>query len=195
MSALLELREHLREAARRDIEIERARTRRVRRRGTAFLAAVLLGGAAAATAADLISIGEPVKTRDDQAQYRAVSGGLELVLTADSRGRYPFGAAIYTAANGQRCIIAGQLRGSQLGLVENGTFRPFAKSPADTCGGRGRSFSSRDFGDETIVYGRAKQGTRTIRVDGREHAVGRGESFLFVFDRVPTAHFWKISEE
>ena len=28
-------------------------------------------------------------------------------------------------------------------------------------------------------------GTRAVRVDGREQAVGPGESFMFVFERVP----------
>ncbi len=60
--------------------------------------------------------------REYQASYRAAHG-LELVLTAGSRGRYPFGAAPY---------------------------------PLET-------------------------------------AVGPGESFLFVFERVPVSHHWKIT--
>ena len=61
MSALDELRESLREAARRDVEADRVRNRRRRRRATGFVALALLGGAAAAGAADLISVGEPVR--------------------------------------------------------------------------------------------------------------------------------------
>ncbi|HEX6021537.1 MAG TPA: hypothetical protein VFZ00_06040 [Solirubrobacter sp.] len=194
MSAITELREQLREAARREIELERARARRRRRRGAGFLAAVLLGGAAAATATELISVGTPVpEQRTELAPYRATSDGIDLTLTAESGQKYPFGAAIYTAENGKRCIIAGQLRGSQLGIVQNGTFRPFPSRPIDHCGGNGTFVSSRDFGDKTIVYGRAATGARAVRIEGRELPVGRGESFLFVFERVPATHRWNVT--
>ena len=48
MTALDELRENLREAARRDIEAERVTHPPAKRRATGLLAVVLLGGAAAA---------------------------------------------------------------------------------------------------------------------------------------------------
>jgi hypothetical protein len=193
VNALIELREHLREAARREIEGERVRRRRTRRRGAGFVAAVLLSGTAAATATDLISVGEPLDdAQPEMTHFRAATGAPDLVLTAGSQGRYPFGAAIYTARNGRRCIIAGQLRGSRLGLVRNGSFRPYGTFPADTCGQSQAFFSSRDIGGETIVYGRARKGTQAVRIHGRQQPVGRGESFLFVFRRVPVTHTWDV---
>src|SRR3954451_18505125 len=65
MSGLDDLRESLREAARADVEANRARSRRRKNRATGVVALALLGGAAAAGAADLISIGEPVRNLPD----------------------------------------------------------------------------------------------------------------------------------
>jgi len=190
MSAISELREHLREAARRDIEAERARVRRVRRRSTAFLAAVLLGGAAAATAAELISVGEPVPdTRQGFDAYRAAQGGaMTPVVTAQSDSEYPFGVAIYTAKNGQRCAVAGEARGSSLGRVRGDTFRPYDATQAGACGGTRLFHSAIDIGDRTLLFGRAKPGARTVTFEGRTDPVGPGGAFLFVLERVPPNH-------
>jgi hypothetical protein len=188
MSALSELREHLREAARRDIEAERARVRRVRRRSTAFLAAVLLGGAAAATAADLISVGEPVPDkRQGFDQYRAAEGGgMTPVVTAASGSKYPFGVAIYTAKNGQRCAVAGEARGSSLGRVRGNTFRPYDATQSGACGSARTLFHSAiDIGDRTLLFGRSKPGAKTVTFEGTTQPVGRGGAFLFVMKRVP----------
>jgi hypothetical protein len=190
MSAMSELREHLREAARRDIEAERARARRVRRRSTAFLAAVLLGGAAAATAADLISVGEPVPDkRQGLDSYRAAQdGGMRPVVTAKSGTKYPFGVAVYTAKNGQRCAVAGEARGSSLGRVRGDTFRPYDATQAGSCGGKQLFHDAIDIGDRTLLFGRADPGARTVTFEGTTQPVGEGGAFLFVTERVPPTY-------
>jgi hypothetical protein len=195
MSAINQLREHLREAARRDIEAERARTRRVRRRAAAFLAAVLLGGAAAATAADLISVGEPVPdTRQGFEQFRAVGGGgVRPVVTAASGYELPFGVAIYTAKNGQRCAIAGEALGSSLGRVRDGKFRPYDQTQAGACGGGTKLFHDAiDIGDRTLVFGRAAPGAKAVTYEGTPHTPGPGGAFLFVVERVPPTYRHRV---
>jgi hypothetical protein len=192
MTAMNELRERLREAARRDIEAERARTRRRRRRATGFLALALLGGAAAAGAADLISIGEPVRdTRREQADYRPANpNALQLAVTAPSGGKVPFGVGIYDAKNGQRCAVAGQVRGNTLGRVEGGTFRPFEIGHVlGACSGAQQpSWTSADVAGRTLVFGRAKPGARVVHArvgrESRAAPTGRGGAFLFVYDRI-----------
>ncbi len=195
MSALSELREHLREAARRDIEAERVRRRRLRRRSTGFLVAVLLGGAAAATAADLISVGEPVPdTRQGFEQYRpAEDGGMKPVMTAVSGYELPFGVAIFTAKNGQRCAVAGEALGSSLGRVRNGTFRPYDATQAGTCrGGNRLLFDAIDIGDRTLLFGRAAPGAKTVRFEGTTRTPGPGGAFLFVLKRVPPTYRFNV---
>ena len=193
MSAINNLREHLREAARRDIEAERARVRRVRRRSTAFLAAVLLGGAAAATAADLSSVGEPVPdTRPGFDHYRAAQGGgMKPVVTAQSDSKYPFGVAIYTARNGQRCAVAGEARGSSLGRVQGNSFRPYDATQTGPCGAR-LFHSAIDIGDRTLLFGRAAPGATTVTFEGEPQTVGEGGAFLFVLERVPTTYEFDV---
>ena len=195
MSAISELREHLREAARRDVEAERARKRRFRRRGTVFLATVLLGGAAAATAADLFSVGEPVPdTRQGFENYRAAqAGGMTPVVTAASGYKLPFGVAIYTARNGQRCAVAGEARGSSLGRMRNGTFRPYDASQAGVCrGGDKLVFDAIDIGDKTLLFGRAAPGAKVVTFEGKPQTPGRGGAFLFVMRRVPTDYRFDV---
>ena len=143
MNALDELRENLRDAARRDIEAERARTRRRKRRATGLIAIALLGGAGAATASQLISVGEPAgeATRDFEGaecdKYRPTNpDGVRLVMTADAgAGRLPFGIGLYTASNGQRCLHAGQVNRNSLGVVVGGEWRPYRERKG-VCGGR-----------------------------------------------------------
>ena len=191
MSAVNELREYLREAARRDIDAERARRRRFRRRGTVFLATVLLGGAAAATAADLFSVAEPVPdTRQGFANYRAAqAGGMTPVVTALSGYELPFGVAIYTAKNGQRCAVAGEALGSSLGRVRNGKFRPYDASQAGTCrAGKRLLHDAIDIGDKTLVFGRAAPGAKVVTYEGTPTTPGRGGAFLFVVKRVPPGY-------
>jgi hypothetical protein len=187
MSAISELREHLREAARKDIEAERARKRRFRRRSTVFLATVLLGGAAAATAADLFSVGEPVPdTRQGLENYRAAqAGGMTPVVTAASGYKLPFGVAIYTAKNGRRCVVAGEALGSSLGRVRNGKFLPYDQTQAGSCGDAKLFVDAIDIGDKTLVFGRAAPRAKVVTYEGTPQTPGPGGAFLFVVKRVP----------
>ena len=109
MSALDELREGLREAARRDVEARRVRRRR-HRRATGAIAVVLLGGAAAATATDLISVGEEVSDPVGQtAAYRAAGGEpVQIAVQADSGGELPFAVGVYDGQQ-RRTLRAGRL--------------------------------------------------------------------------------------
>jgi hypothetical protein len=189
MSALDELRENLRAAAHRDVEAEHSRLRRRRkRRTTGVLAALLLGGAAAAGAAELISIGEPVRdTRRQVDKYRPPPGttGYQLAATAPSGNGPPFGVAVYTARNGEHCVLAGQVRGATLGVVERGVFRPYATTQAGACRAQRRSFyDERQLGGRYLVYGRANAKVRAIRVvsTGKRVPPGVGGAFLFVYD-------------
>ena len=84
MTALEELRENLREAAQRDIDAYRVRSRRRHRRMTGLAVLALLGGAAAASATDLISVGEPLRRPANRTTAYAPDGGtkMQVALTA-----------------------------------------------------------------------------------------------------------------
>jgi hypothetical protein len=198
VSALDELREGLREAARRDVEAGRVRNRRRHRRATGFVVLALLGGAAAAGAADLISIGEPVREPARSPAYRPEGAtDLQIALTARSGGELPYGVVTYTARNGDRCALAGVIRGAQLGRMNGTEFRPFASDQTGSCRSGTRLFH--DFavlGDRTLIYGRAAPSTRFVRAEGtaRRVPVGAGGAFLFVFDEQPKPG-WRILEE
>ena len=107
MTALEELRENLREAAQRDIEANRDRSRRRHRRTTGLAVLALLGGAAAASATDLISVGEPLHRPANRTTAYAPDGAtqMQVALTATSGAELPYGVVTYTARNGERCAV------------------------------------------------------------------------------------------
>jgi hypothetical protein len=189
VSALEELREGLREAARRDVEAGRSRNRRRHRRVTGFVVLALLGGGAAAGAADLISVGEPVREPARSPAYRPQGAThLQIALTARSGGDLPYGVVTYTARNGDRCALAGVIRGAQLGIMQDGTFRPYASDRTGACRAGTKLFhDSSVLGGRTLLYGRAAPSTRFVRLEGtdRRVPVGPGGAFLFVFDEPP----------
>jgi hypothetical protein len=158
----------------------------------------LLGGAAAAGAADLISVGKPVREPDRSTAYRPEGAThLQIALTARSGGELPYGVVTYTARNGDRCALAGFIRGAQLGRMQAGKFRPYASNRTGSCRAGTKLFH--DFsvqGNRTLIYGRAAPGTRTVRVEGttKSAPVGPGGAFLFVFDVQPRIGF-RILEE
>jgi hypothetical protein len=200
VNALDELREGLREAARKDVEVARVRNRRRHRRATGFVILALFGGAAAAGAADLISIGEPVPEKAERAPAYRPDGAtnLQIALKARSGGELPYGVVTYTARNGDRCALAGVIRGAQLGLIEGNEFRPYASDRTGACRGADRLVLDRAaVGEHTLVYGRAAPATRTVRVRGtdRRVAVGSGGAFLFVYDKLTPATSIAIIEE
>jgi hypothetical protein len=190
MSALDELRESLREAARVDVEAARRRRRRRRRRTGGVLAVILVGGAAAAGATDLISVGEPAKppAKDLPAHYQQ-SGRVQLLQTAPSGTKEPYGLGTYTAKNGQRCFLIGQVRGAQLGLVERGTFRPYPEDRSGPCQVSGKSVhGSIVAGPNTVIGGLAAPGVRLVRVTGIDRPIkpGKDGAWLIVVDeRIP----------
>ncbi len=201
MNALDELRESLRAAASRDVEASQARSRRRRRRATGAIVAVLLGGAAAAGAADLISVGEPIPdSRVQEANYKPRGGnGFTIAVTAPSEDpKLPYGVGLYTANNGARCAVAGQVRGFSLGAVERGTFRPYTTDRIGVCAKPGRpTYGAITYRGRSLVFGITGKGDRTVRVAGTsaDKEVGPERAFLFVFDRpVPRESYVVIIE-
>jgi hypothetical protein len=196
--ALDELRESLRAAAARETEAAAPRRRRRRRRrATGLLAIGLLAAAGAAGAAELIATGEPV--RDDHAVaagYRP-GAGLSQISVVARDGRTAWAARVYTARNGQRCVIAGRLNGVSVGLVSNGTFHPYPPGFTGSCNRPARPFGTTQYiAGETLVFGVAKPGARrvTVTVDGtpKPASTGRLGGFLLVYRGSITSDELKI---
>jgi hypothetical protein len=188
LPALAELRESLREAAARDVAARRPRRRR--RRGIAIFAAVLLGGAAAAGAADLISSGEPVPTRDRPSDPRYDSSGQLQLATKAEDTPLSWGVQIYTSSRGEECALLGRVRGNELGKLDAaGVFHRYPEGRSGACGDTG--VKAGFFGDlylredRTVLYGRARPGVKvvTITADGKDYPVrtGLGGAFVIVF--------------
>jgi hypothetical protein len=181
-----------REQARLDASPKR-RKRRWRRRGFGVGVAILLGGAVAATATDLISTGEPVRDRGfSPPRFQpAQPGALDLVAKASDPARGAWGVAIYSNAEGLSCAIAGQVRGNQLGVVRDGRFHPYAADSRGACGKLGRrsmiadTLTVRGAEPRTILYGRARPGERTVIAEDagtpKVAKTARGGGFIFVF--------------
>jgi hypothetical protein len=187
LSALDELREGLREAASRDVEANRARSRRRRWQATGLLVLALLGGGAAATATDLISVGEPVPDAIPQgARYRPAAGERrQITVTTSAGAELPFGVAVYDATNGDRCALAGVIRGVQIGILIGDEFRPYPADRPGACRDHGRMFLDWvTVAGRALLYGRASPGTRAVRLreTGQSFPVGADGAFLFVFD-------------
>ena len=185
LPALAELRESLREAAERDIAARKPR--RWRRRGIAIFAAVLVSGAAAAGAADLISSGEPVKDEHDATSRYSSSGQLQLAVEAKDKP-LPWGVKPYMSADGQECALVGRVRaGVELGeLDDKGVFHPYAEGRSGACGNVGKGFMAglRRNG-KTAIFGRAPHEGMKVRVvvDGKTYttSAGREGAFIFLF--------------
>jgi hypothetical protein len=193
-----QLRAQLMEAGRREEALERQaerpkRRRRRRRSITLGLVLVLTAGAAAG-AADLISTGEPVPdTTVRGKQYQPlVPGAPQAVAKApDPDGGSGWGVGIYTANNGDDCVIAGQVRGVSLGLIRDGRFLPYEADSTGACGDlRKLPILIDEIGIEgakprTVVYGRTRDPNRYViaESDGKTHRArpARGGAFLFVF--------------
>jgi len=185
LPALAELRESLREAAERDIAARKPR--RWRRRGIRIFAVVLVSGAAAAGAADLISSGEPVNDEHDARSPYSSSGQLQVAVQAKDKP-LPWGVKPYTAADGQTCALVGRVRaGVELGeLDDKGVFHGYAEGRSGACGNVDKGFMSglRRNG-KTAIYGRApREGTKVrVVVDGTPYttSAGREGAFIFLF--------------
>lgn len=196
LPTLTELREHLREAARREMASAPRRSSVSRwRRATIIAVAALLLAAGAAGAAALLSTGEPVPDpRGKAARYlpAAVGDHRIAVIAADPAAGTKWGVATYTGRNGQQCAIAGQVRAGALGVVRNGTFHPYEPGTSGPCGDLSRQ---RYFGDQrfypgeqprTLIYGRTQSdvSSMTLELDGERYSarLGHGGAFLFLFE-------------
>ena len=180
------------DAARRD-ERPAPRWRRRRRRGLALLLGGVLGVAAAAGAVDLISVGEPLPDRTSpHPDYRpAAPGSPELVAQAPDRP-LPWGVAVYTAANGEACALAGQVRGVSLGRLQNGRFREYERGTTGACGNVGQQsmvvdmLRIREPRPRSVLFGRTRASVSRLVVEaqGERHVVtpARGGGFVLVFD-------------
>jgi hypothetical protein len=185
------------EAARRDDEAEQvrhARPPRWRRPAVVLTLAGLLGVAAATAAAvNLISVGQPLPDRTTAVpEYRPVTPGpSDIVLRAADRP-LPWGVTLYTAANGRKCALAGQLRGASLGRIVDGRFRPYEPGTTGACTMLtptriiSDTLAARDPAPRTVLYGRAGSEIRRLelRVGAERRIVAPGPdgSFLFVFE-------------
>jgi hypothetical protein len=190
-----ELRESLRAAAARDIEAHgSSRWRRWRRRPTRLTVGVLIGvglAGGAATAASLIAVGTPEPDRAQKAdRYRPGAAQRQIAVRARDPDRpLPWGVAIYTAKDGQKCALPGQLRGDTLGMVRAGKFRPYAADTAGPCADLAHLkllTDQRVIAGRTLVYGRARPNVRRVILGRgrRQDAIvtGPGGAFLFVLD-------------
>lgn len=186
---LAELRESLREAARRDVAARRPARRR--RRATALLATLLLGGAAAAGAADLISAGGPVSGEHEAQVPPEYHPSTRLQLAVKARDTpLDWGVGVYTSTDGKQCAVVGRVRGVQLGVLDKGVFHAFPPDRAGACGIEDKGSGTvvvdvaRPEG-RTLVFGRTRPGARSItfRIDGRDYPArtGLGGAFVLVF--------------
>ena len=193
-----ELRAQLLAAARREEAkpeaVAKRRRRRRQRRGLGLGVAVLLGGAVAATATDLISTGEPVRDSGFSGeQYRPVAGAPDLVAQAkDPENATLWGVGVYESANGQSCVIAGQVRGRQLGTIRDDKFHPYREDSRGACGKLGRrpmvvdTLNVGGAAPRTIIFGRARPGEPYVLVNSggkpRREATARGGGFILVYE-------------
>lgn len=197
LPAMRELRERLREAARREITSAAGQTARRRptrkRRGVLVLVGVGSAAAAAAGAATLLSVGEPAKdTRGKSQQFAPNSGDRQVDVTArDPDLPITWGVAVYTAANGDACALPGQVRGGQIGIIRDRVFHPYERSTSGPCGDLGHQrlfYDVHRFPSDhrTVVYGRARAGVRTVafgvKGDSYSATTGHAGAFLLLFE-------------
>lgn len=193
LPGLKEFGHELQRAAREREQPARRKVRRGRL-GAVLIAGslVLVGGAGAA---GLLTTGEPVKPRNDAPSgSRPASPALGVVtlVARDPQGGFPWGARVYRSKDGSECIVAGRLRGSQIGVIKNRVFRPLGAGAYGACA----QLSARRFVftvghvvddlDRTLVYGRAGSSVREVQIrtpDGtRRTKLRPGGAFLLVFD-------------
>ena len=194
IQALDELRESLREAARREIAARPRRRRSRRRIGGLAAVLVVLAGGAAATAADLISEGAPVKPQSRFAvpsRYQPTQAGGRLALTAHDTPA-PWGVEVYRSQEGQDVRDRRpRARRTRWAKCVDGTFHAYEpgadramRGPAE----RRRSRRARSWSAAAapIYWGLAAPGIKrsTASVDGKSYPparTGLDGAFLFVF--------------
>ena len=187
LPALRELGERLEAAARSEAAppVPR-RTPRRSRSSLVFAAFGLLVVAAAAGAAGLIAVGEPLpEIRDVPGAFAPAAARTLTLRVADPAGGLPWGVAIYEGATGEPCATAGRARGNSLGEVSGGRFRPYAADRVGACGDLTREklfYATASHPGRTLVFGRVRPGVRSLTAEGRSVELGRGGSFLLVYE-------------
>ncbi len=186
--AFEELRENLREAAQREVELRRVRVRVRRRRTGGLLAVALFGAAAAAGAADLISQGEPVKDVKPRSDVNRPNADPRQLSVTALDGDRKWGVSVYQARNGSSCVIAGEVNGVALGEVKGGRFHPYPLDYAGQCVRPRPRDKTVDFlhrPGRTLFYGRLGRGLKELpfTVNGEPQVArpGPNGAFLFVY--------------
>lgn len=182
--------------ARTDAARLRRRTRRRWGRNLALALVGALGLGGVAVGSDLISVGDPEPVPPyGSDRYEAV-GNPSIVLRAPDEP-LDWGVEAYRARDGKSCAIAGQIRGTQLGLVRDGVFRPFGPERQGPCRDLPRyiaTISPFDHGGRTVIFGRAAARVRSVAVteaDGTrtERQVGPRGTILLVFDQLEVGSY------
>jgi hypothetical protein len=209
INALRTLGDELETAARARTDARNPAPRPRRRRGGRRALALALGGVAVAGAVagagELISVGRETPDEPDKpARYQPGPHGSEVVATArDPEASTAWGVAVYMSTRREDCAIAGQLRGSEIGLIERGVFHPYQPSTTGVCrdvSGRQLAGDLRvietDAGTRSIVYGRVGGDARRVELahNGRTSVATpvRG-AFLFVFEGALSPQNIKLS--
>ena len=196
--------ERLREAAERQVELERREARgrsrrsRLRRRTVigAVLAVLLPAGAIAGAGALPSRDGEPVKGDDrlNESLRPATDPSVALgSAVADPVGGPPWALRVASNARGEECFSLGRLRDGRLGRQDRDGFRPFPRNVPLTCGDLAKegvvlmAGTQVDPQPRTYFYGISAGRAPVVlelggrRYEARPKALG---TFIFVFEGV-----------
>ena len=134
--ALRELGEQLRGAAQREQAAPRRRRGRGSRRSMAIAFAAITVSVGAATAADLISVGEPARDARDLPSFLRPrpQTSMPLLIARDPARKLPWAVAAYTSRDGLACVQFGQAQAGRLGELTNSVFHPYAADRPGICG-------------------------------------------------------------
>jgi len=193
--ALRHLREELREAAARDIEIDsrvQHRLRRGRWRRWLIVAVAALVSAGGVAVAQRVFDRKGPDAGPDRIQKRVAPAADPGVVTAsatpDPRSGPPWALRVFTNPAGLECVAVGRLLGGAIGRYD--AARTFHKLPADVvgaCESVGRSgllvtISLRGSPEpRTIVYGLAREyGLVRVTIAGKVHTLRPGPFGTFI---------------
>ena len=190
MSALDQLREGLREAARAGCRGRAGAAAAARAGGSArSLALAVVGGGAAADATNLFDSGPTAPDIRGQIPRYAPGRGEQRQIALKLRvagAPLPYGVAVYETGEGRSCALAGVVNGSTLGTIADGRFRPFAADRVGTCNVPGRAtIDQATVAGRTVIYGLAPARARSAVLPqlGRSVTLGPDRAFLFVIPR------------
>jgi hypothetical protein len=193
--ALRNLREQLREAAARDIEVDSRVQRRLRRgrwRRWLIVAVAALVSAGGVAVAQRVFDREGPDTPDDRIPRRlgaaADPGVVTASATRDPSSGPPWAVRVFTTPGGLECVAVGRLRDGAIGRYD--AARTFRKLPADVAGAcepLGRSgllvtLSVRGSPEpRTIVYGLAREyGPVRVTIAGKARTLRPGPFGTFI---------------